>query len=780
MNMYSFIHSNIGTFNSINKPQDKDGNVIDLGTSAKKASPAASSAPSPSTVPTKSGDGAAAATASTLAAAAAAADASSGAEKEGGGPKKEEAERKAAAGLSLLEAAKRSIAEGGAAAVRKKDEEDATRKAVEEKAHAEAEQKRLAEEKKKKEIEERSRAEAEERAKQEAARARKEIEERARAEAAERKAAEERRQEERKAAIEARKAGGGGGSLSSLANQLEAKEKEDAAKEKEADDIDNSSGAKTPPPPSSEVVSVPEENDVKPSEAPAPVAGAGTGTSTPSSTPLRPGGLRPGMGTPGGSLRPGGLRSGVATPSASTATAGEERATKKRRIVWSKAELLGFRDLDVCCRRPDGLPDQTIQRGPSGGGGGGRGNRGGGGGGGWQRGNAPPPGRGNQGGNRRQSAGKGDNEWSRGKAPPRPTPNQHGGRGRRGKNDPDPNFLDDGTPVVPLQHTQDRWVPVKSNSTMVLTEKKIKGILNKMTKEKFDKLSAQMCEVPILSYEILAMIIKRVYDKAIFEPTFGDMYSELCLRLSQTAKRADFVKIIESDEEPPTEDGTEGDGTSSSENLVYRWSNDVDTNDDEVVGPFDTPEECIDAALDPDNCPDPVKRGDQELVLHNVKIRRGTFIKTLRAKEGAEGDKYYAVFFSKDQAENIGQQMSDIFLSEREAINNGIKENSFRRSLLNKCEDEFDKQDIYVNWKEEMAEYQASKDSLTESERAEKEGDLEFRRMKIKKQMPGYVLPFFSGTAVSCKFVRCTLISYALTLSFCNHSLTAQQYPFHR
>jgi hypothetical protein len=718
------------------KPQDKDGNVIDLGSTAKKSSPASSSAPSPSTVPALSGDSAvAAAGASTSPASTPALDAPHGTEMD--------AERKAAAGLSLLEAAKRSIAEGGAAAVRKKDEEEAARKAAEEKARAEAEEKRIAEEKKKKEIEERARAEAEERAKQEAARARKEIEERARAEAAERKAAEERRQEERKAAMEARKAGGGGGSLSSLASRLDAKEKA-AVKEMEADEKESSSDNKTPPPPSSDMPTVSEESVAKPPETQAPTDGAGAGASTPSSTPLRPGGLRPGVGTPGGSLRPGaspmglrpgGLRPGLATPSASAATAGEERATKKRRIVWTKAELLGFRDLDVCCRRPDDLPDQTIQRGPSGGGGGGRGSRGGGGG--WQRGTAPPPGRGNQGGNRRQSAGKGDSEWSRGQAPPRPTPNQRGGKGRRGKNDPDPNFLDDGTPVAPLQRTQNRWVPVKSNSMMVVTEKKIKGILNKMTKEKFDKLSAQMCEVPILSYEMLAMIIKYVYDKAIFEPAFGDMYSELCLRLSQTAKRADFVKIIESDEEPPTEDGSEGDGTSSSENLVYRWSNDVDTNDDEVVGPFDTPEECIDAALDPDNCPDPVKRGEQELVLHNVKIRRGTFIKTLRTKGGPQGDKYYAVFFSKDQAEEIGQQFSDIFLSEREAINDGIKQNSFKRSLLNKCEDEFNKQDIYVHWKEEMAEYQATKDILAESERAEKEEDFEFRRMKIKKQMLG-------------------------------------------
>ncbi len=416
-------------------------------------------------------------------------------------------------------------------------------------------------------------------------------------------------------------------------------------------------------------------------------------------------------------------------------TGADGPAAKKRRIVWSKAELLGFRDLDICCCRPDDLPDQTIQRAA----GGGRGGRGGGGGGGsgWQRGSAPPPGRGGGGGggNRRQSAGKGDNEWSRGQAPPRPHPNQRGGRGRRGKNDPDPNFLDDGTPVAPLQRNENRWVPVKSTSMMLTTEKKLKGILNKMTKEKFDRLSAQMCEIPILSNEMLVMIIKHVYEKAIFEPSFGDMYSDLCLRLSQTAKKADFVKLIESDEEPlKVVLKVEARHLRS---LVYRWSNDVDTNDDEVIGPFETPEECIGAALDADNCPDPVKRGDQELVLHNVKIRQGIFIKSLRTEGDPEGDKYYVVFFPKDQAEEIGQQMSDIFLTDREAMNDGLKQNSFKRSLLNKCEDEFNKQDIYVHWKEEMTEYQRTKDTLTEAKRNETEEDLEFRRMMIKKQMLG-------------------------------------------
>ena len=65
--------------------------------------------------------------------------------------------------------------------------------------------------------------------------------------------------------------------------------------------------------------------------------------------------------------------------------------------------------------------------------------------------------------------------------------------------------------------------------------------------------------------------------------------------------------------------------------------------------------------------------------------------------------------------------------------------NTFKRSLLNKCEDEFNKQDIYTDWKKDKKEYGKVKSTLREKERAKKEEDLEFRRIKIKKQMLGNI-----------------------------------------
>lgn len=226
-----------------------------------------------------------------------------------------------------------------------------------------------------------------------------------------------------------------------------------------------------------------------------------------------------------------------------------------------------------------------------------------------------------------------------------------------------------------------------------------------------------------------------VYEKAIDEPTFGDMYGDLCVKLSQL-QSSSYLQILESDEEPPTEDGevdAGGDKGESSTYSVYRWSNDVNGNDSEIVGPFSSVEECVEVALSGTE-QERIERGDMELELHKLQIKKGMFIKIMKKTEVEEGQEetFYTVYFPVTEAEELGQQMSKIFLSERECNSDAMKQNSFKRSLLNKCQDEFGKQDIYVDWKKEKQVYEDSKQSFTDHERTEKEDELNFRRIKIK------------------------------------------------
>jgi len=478
--------------------------------------------------------------------------------------------------------------------------------------------------------------------------------------------------------------------------------------------------------------------------------------------------------------------SSTASPASINATATTSSTNgKSRRHVYSKEELQRLRSLPVCQVRPTDLPEFVIAKGasavrggPGGGGGSGRdghnrgggGDRrqprgGGGGGGSWERGAAPPQRRDSQPNNQNQNNdGGGGGQWARGKAPP-PQQQHQGGRGGggrggrgggRGGGQQQPFF--DG-PVVPLTESKNGWRPKKNTGPLVIAEKKIKSILNKMTKEKFDRLSQQIIDIPVTSYQILTLMISKVYEKGIDEPYLGDMYGDLCVRMSLHVQSNSFVQIIESNEEPPTEDGepapaTTG-GDAASNFSVFRWSHDVSTDDSDIVGPFTTVEDCMKMALSSDVQQDPVERGDIELELVKLQIKNGVFIKVLKKKkkkpddeekeEGEEEDddelqdEFYTVFFPVTDHEECGQQFSKIFLSERECASDAKKQNSFKRSLLNKCEDEFNKQDIYVDLKKEKASYHESKGSMSAKEQAEKEDDLKFRNIKIKKQMLGNI-----------------------------------------
>ncbi|KAD6794969.1 hypothetical protein E3N88_05865 [Mikania micrantha] len=62
--------------------------------------------------------------------------------------------------------------------------------------------------------------------------------------------------------------------------------------------------------------------------------------------------------------------------------------------------------------------------------------------------------------------------------------------------------------------------------------KTVKGILNKLTPEKFDLLKGQLIDSGITTADILKGVISLIFDKAILEPTFCPMYAQLCSDLN--------------------------------------------------------------------------------------------------------------------------------------------------------------------------------------------------------------------------------------------------------
>lgn len=59
------------------------------------------------------------------------------------------------------------------------------------------------------------------------------------------------------------------------------------------------------------------------------------------------------------------------------------------------------------------------------------------------------------------------------------------------------------------------------------------GLLNKLTLEKFDALATQFAALKISSVEDLTEVCKLVFEKAIAEQHFCNMYADLCKKLGE-------------------------------------------------------------------------------------------------------------------------------------------------------------------------------------------------------------------------------------------------------
>ncbi|KAL1190885.1 Eukaryotic translation initiation factor 4G [Cardamine amara subsp. amara] len=120
-----------------------------------------------------------------------------------------------------------------------------------------------------------------------------------------------------------------------------------------------------------------------------------------------------------------------------------------------------------------------------------------------------------------------------------------GPMGGMGRNSPDlerwqrgSNFQQKGlfpSPHTPMQvmHKAERKYQVGTIADEEQAkQRQLKGILNKLTPQNFEKLFEQVKNVNIDTAVTLTGVISQIFDKALMEPTFCEMYADFCFHLS--------------------------------------------------------------------------------------------------------------------------------------------------------------------------------------------------------------------------------------------------------
>lgn len=93
--------------------------------------------------------------------------------------------------------------------------------------------------------------------------------------------------------------------------------------------------------------------------------------------------------------------------------------------------------------------------------------------------------------------------------------------------------------------SENAWVPGKKGDDHEQAVKNVKSILNKLAEKNFDKLTEKIKNIPVTSLELLYDITKEIYEKALDEQNFSELYAKLCKSLFEhnTKRPWEFVKI---------------------------------------------------------------------------------------------------------------------------------------------------------------------------------------------------------------------------------------------
>merc|ERR1719424_1528327 len=293
-------------------------------------------------------------------------------------------------------------------------------------------------------------------------------------------------------------------------------------------------------------------------------------------------------------------------------------------------------------------------------------------------------------------------------------------------------------PVEPLKTSVHRWDrKCKATNDLEVSLNKLTSILNKMTPQNFEKLSDQLCCLEMTSSEMLRSVIGVIFDKAVDEPHFAVIYAALCVRLAEATRVWPFIRVVK-------------DESSGS----WSWVADleVDTSKLHPLPNMASVELLLNSS---DAAPAEIGVGQLQLQPSDC------FLKSSKLVCCYFADQRPGVVFAVIQDAKIslfGMGTSKLFgkfSTKEEAEQDAMKKASFKRLLLNQCQEEFERnvrscggaaaleaaaRDAKAKAKQEAIEgARLAAEHGTTPKEVPDELELEVWAMKLKRRMLGNV-----------------------------------------
>eukprot|EP01041_Mallomonas_annulata_P005669 gene5669-11442_t len=245
----------------------------------------------------------------------------------------------------------------------------------------------------------------------------------------------------------------------------------------------------------------------------------------------------------------------------------------------------------------------------------------------------------------------------------------------------------------------------------------VQAILNKITPQTFEKLTAVLCEIPIDTNSMLDRLVLLVFEKAIQEPSFANLYADMCSSLESESRHWAFLQVV-----------------FNKDSNQFVWVKDL-TFDKELAGPYSSPKDCELAALA--QTPPSFQPVNAKVQVQEVEVKSGILIKIFKNLENEEYFMSYMPYGDVD----VSMVSQKAFPTQAAAEKDALTENSFRKRLIHLCQHEFYASvNIDENYKEvvEMRKkFESESSSLSEAERTYQLTELEDQERKMKRRMLG-------------------------------------------
>eukprot|EP01032_Pedospumella_encystans_P013333 gene13333-15357_t len=303
----------------------------------------------------------------------------------------------------------------------------------------------------------------------------------------------------------------------------------------------------------------------------------------------------------------------------------------------------------------------------------------------------------------------------------------------RNSNDGAEGWKRDNLPPTPSSGTKHKKqhsnvpMPKKiiSNQMELLTTETM-AILNKITPQTFEKLSQNMLALNVQNIEQMSKVIELIFEKAVQEQGFANLYAELCAFLNAKATHWEFYEVFKVVSSPEDLHGE------------FFWVREC-TFPAVYAGPFTRPTECVVVLQNVAELPAmaPVTAAMEVFDLWLL-TQPDLLVKVYRNEKA----QFYVTYMP---FEDYGAEMRSqhTFVDYKAAQKDAKKLHYFRAKLVTNCQTEFQQstmnESVYSELEEEKRALLAAKSTLSEAEFFYKSADIDDRRLKLKRRMLGNI-----------------------------------------